>query len=198
MRPLAPPTYDGILALVGGTSMSIAARVKDAGSVILGLAVMAGMVAVAVALLFGAATFSVWVLEWTYPAFTITLLVSLVLLAPLALISPTRGFSAAGFMIASCAFGAILWIWGMAFTYSVWGLFGVVVGLVLFGVGVVPVAMFAALVHADWGTLGLFLIIAVLTIGCRGLANWLAVKADERAARLNRSEITVQAYEIRE
>ena len=178
--------------------MRIAARVKDAGSVILGLAVLVGMLAIGIGLLTGAATFSIWVLEWTFPAFAITLLVSVALLAPLALIPPTRGFSAVGFMIASFAFGAILWLWGMAYTYSVWGLFGVIVGLVLLGVGVVPVAMFAALVHGDWGNLGMFVVTAVVTFGSRGLANWLGEKADERAARLNRSEITVQAYEIRE
>lgn len=178
--------------------MSIAARVKVVGSVILGLAVILGMLAIGIGLLSGAATFSIWVLKWTFPAFAITLLISLVLLAPLSIIPPTRGFSAVGFMIASLAFGVILWLWGMAYTYSVWGLFGVIVGLVLLGVGVVPVAMFAALVHGDWGNLGMFVVTAVVTIGFRGLANWLAGKADERAARLNRYEINVQAYEIRE
>ena len=178
--------------------MSIAARVKDAGSVILGLAVLVGMLAIGIGLLTGAAAFSLWVLEWTFPAFAITLLVSVVLLAPLSLSPPTRGFSAVGFLIASIAFGAILWLWGMAYTYTVWGLFGVIVGLVLLGVGVVPVAMLAALVHGDWGNLGMFVVTAVITFGFRGLANWLGEKADERAARLNRSEITVQAYEVRE
>jgi hypothetical protein len=178
--------------------MGISARVKDAGSVILGLAVMVGIVAIGIALLTGAAAFSIWVLKWTFPAFTITLLVSVLLLAPLSLIPSTRGLSAVGFMIASLAFGAILWLWGMAYTYSVWGLFAVIIGLVLLGVGVVPVAMFAALVHGDWGNLGMFVVTAVVTFGTRGLANWLAQKADERAARLNRSEITAQAYEIRE
>jgi hypothetical protein len=178
--------------------MGIAARMKDTGSVILGLAVLIGILALGIGLLVGAAAFSFWVLKWTFPAFAITLLLSLVLLVPLALIPRTRVHSAIGFAIASFAFGAILWIWGMAFTYSVWGLFGVVVGLVLFGVGVVPVAMFAALVHGDWSNLGLFIFAAVLAIGCRVLAHWLAEKADERAARLSRSEITLPAYEIRE
>lgn len=177
--------------------MSMTARMKDVGSVILGLAIMIGMIAIGIGLLTGAAAFSLWILEWTFPAFLITLLLSLLLVAPLSLIPPTRGISAVGFMIASFAFGAILWIWGMAYSYSVWGLFGVIVGLLLFGVGVVPVAMFAALVHGDWGNLGMFVATVVVTFGFRGLAGWLAKKADERAARLNRSEIAVQAYEIR-
>lgn len=178
--------------------MSIAARIKDVGSVVLGLAILLGMTAIGFALLTGAAAFSVWVLKWTFPAFTLTFLLSLVLLIPLSLIPPTRGLSAIGFLIASFVFGAILWIWGMAYTYSVWGLFAVIVGFVLLGVGVVPVAMFAALVHGDWGNLGLFLVTVVITVGSRVLANWLAEKADARAARLSRSEITVEAYEVRD
>jgi hypothetical protein len=178
--------------------MSIAAQAKNAGSVILGLAILVGISAIGIALLTGAAAFSVWVLKWTFPAFTITFLFAIVLLTPLSLIPPTRGFSAMGFMIASFAFGAILWVWGMAYTYSVWGLFAVIVGLVLFGVGVVPIAMFAALVHGDWSNLGLFVVTAAIMIGCRVLGNWLAEKADARAARLRRTEITVEAYEVRE
>jgi membrane-anchored protein YejM (alkaline phosphatase superfamily) len=149
-------------------------------------------------LLTGAAAFSVWVLKWTFPAFTAIFLLSLVLLVPLSLIPTARGLSAIGFVIASNAFGVILWIWGIAYTYSVWGLFAVIIGLVLLGGGVVPIAMFAALLHGDWGNLGLFVVTAVIMIGCRVLANWLAEKADARAARLSRSEITVHAYEVRQ
>src|SRR5581483_7390696 len=143
--------------------MSIATRVKDVGLGILGLLLMVGMLALSVGLLVGATSFSLWVLKWTPTAFEITLAVALLVFGPLALIPPTRAFSALGYIIASFAFGAIMWVWGMAFTYTVWGLF-------------------AALVHGDWGNLGGFVIMAVLTYGCRMLATWLAQKAEERAA----------------
>lgn len=175
--------------------MSIANRMKNAGAGALGLAAIVGIMAIGIGLLVGAAKFSVWILEWTAPAFLITLLVSLVLLA-LSLIPSFRGFSAVGIMCASLVFGSVLWIWGMSYTYMAWGLFGVMVGLIFLGVGVVPVAMVAALVNADWKTLGLFFVAVVVTFGSRGLANWLAGKADERTARLNRADIDVKAYEI--
>jgi hypothetical protein len=186
--------------------MTIATRAKDVGGVILGLVVVVGILAIGIALLTGAAEFSVWVLKWTFPAFSITFLVSLLLLTPLALIPQTRPYAAIGFMIASFAFGAILWIWGMAYTYSVWELFAVIVGLVFFGIGVVPIAMFAALVHGDWGNLAVFIAAAVLTYGFRVLAYWLEAKASERAARLDefvanpdlRSPATVHTSPLRE
>jgi len=44
--------------------------------------------------------------------------------------------------------------------------------------------------------LGLFTVTGALMIGCRLLATRLAEKVDERAARLNRSEMVLQAYEV--
>lgn len=178
--------------------MSVAARIKEAGSVVLGLALLIGMMTIGVAFLTGTAVLSVWILKWTFPAFAIALVLSFTLLVPLSLIPPSRGFSAVGFMTVSFAFGAILWVWAMAYTYMVWGLFAVILGMMLFGVGVLPVAMFAALVHGDWGNLGLFAVSGVFTVGSRVLANWLAEKADERAARLSQPEITAHAYEVPE
>jgi len=177
--------------------MSIAHRMKEAGAGVLGFAALVGILAIGIALLVGAAEFSVWILEWTAPAFLITFLVSLVLLVS-SLIPPIRGLAAVGIMYASLVFGAILWIWGMSYTYMAWGLLGVIVGLVFLGVGVVPVAMVAALVNADWKTFGLFVVSVIITFGSRGLANWLAEKADERTARLSRADIEVKAYEIQD
>jgi hypothetical protein len=169
-------------------------KVKEIGLSVVGLAFFVGLAAIGIGLLTGLAAFSVWVLKWTFPAFLITFLISIVVLTPLALIPATRAFSAIGFLLASYAFGAILWIWGMAYAYTAWGLIAVIVGLVLAGVGVVPVAMVAALVHGDWGNLGFFAVVAVLTFGVRALAHWLDEKAALRAAR--RSEITVPAHRI--
>ena len=72
-----------------------------------------------------------------------------------------------------------------AFTYEAWGMVGVIIGLVIAGVGVVPVAMLAALLHGEWQALIVFVIFIVLTFGLRALGFWLAKKVDERAARLS-------------
>jgi hypothetical protein len=164
--------------------MNFAKRVGEVGGIIFWLSLMVGVMALGIALLVGAISFSFVVLNWTPRAFEITLAVSLFVLGPLALIPPTRGLSAYGFMIVSFAFGAILWVWGMAFTYAVWGALAVVIGLIVLGVGVVPVAMLAALTHGDWGNLLAFVIMAALTYGSRMLAFWLAQKVEERTARL--------------
>ena len=176
--------------------MSVLGGAKNAAGVVAGLAVILGIIAISAALLVGVAAFSFWVLKWTYPAFFITLAVTVLVITPLALIPPTRMVSALGFMFASFAFGAIVWLWGMAYTYSVWGFIGVFIGLALGGVGLVPVAMLAALFHGDWGNLALFVITTVLAIGTRALAYWLEQKAIERTARLRRSEVDAPAYRV--
>lgn len=160
--------------------MSIAARVKSFGGMVFGFAMLIGLLAFGITLLSGVAAFSVWVFRWTIPVFTWALAISVVILAPLALIPRTRGYSAIGFIIASFALGAVLWLWGMAYTYSAWGMLGVIVGLFLLGVGVLPVAMLAALFDGDWGNLTMFIVTGGLMLGLRILASWLAEKADER------------------
>lgn len=164
--------------------MGFMARITAMGGAILGLLLMLGMLAIAVGFLLGATAFSFWVLKWTPIAFETTLALSLLVLGPLALIPPSRGFAAMGYLIASFVFGAIMWVWGLAYTYTVWGFLGVIIGLVIAGVGIVPIAMLAALFHADWGNLFAFVVLAALTYGIRLLAFWLGEKADERAARL--------------
>jgi hypothetical protein len=164
--------------------MNVAKGIKEIGVVLLGLLAMAAMLAIGVGFLVGATALSFWVLKWTPTAFEVTFAVSLLLLAPLSLIPAARVFAAFGYLIASFAFGAIMWVWGVAFIYTAWGLFGLFVSVVFTGGTVVPAAMLAALLHADWSDLGAFAMLAVLTYGCRLHAMWLGKKADERAARL--------------
>lgn len=164
--------------------MSIAARVKNAGLVILGLAALVAVLAIGTGLLYGTASLSTWALKWAMPMFYVTLLVSVVLLAPLALVPSTRNFSGAGFEVASFVCGVILWVAGMAYTYSVWGFSAVLLGLFFFGIGVVPLAVIAALLHGDWASLGGFFAVFAAAAVMRGVANWLANKEAERTALL--------------
>lgn len=176
--------------------MSIGSGAKNIAGTALGFMFFIGIIALGVAFLMGAAAFSLWILKWTFPAFMLAAGVAVLILLPLALIPPSRMLSAIGFLIVSFVFGAILWLWAMAYTYSAWGLFGLIIGLFLGGIGVVPVAMVAALFHGDWSNLGLFLVTIILTVGTRALAHWLEQKATIRKARLDRSEITVEAYRV--
>jgi uncharacterized protein YacL len=77
-----------------------------------------------------------------------------------------------------------MWCSGVAVTYDLWGTVGVIIGLLIAGVGIVPVAMLATFFHGEWEGLIEFMILIVLTFGLRLLGLWLAKKVDKRAARL--------------
>ena len=62
---------------------------------------------------------------------------------------------------------------------------GVIIGLMIAGVGIVPVGMLAVLLQGEWQALIVFVIFIVLTFGLRALGLWLAKKVDQRAARLS-------------
>ncbi|WP_375781495.1 biotin/lipoyl-containing protein [Burkholderia ubonensis] len=145
-----------------------------AGGFLLGPVVLVG---IPFAIIFGVT----WVIEkigpWLVPTFYLTLGASAFILAPLALIPKTRTTSATGLMIASYIFGVILWIESFIATYEFWGTLGVLIGLFIAGVGIVPIAILATLIHADWmSLLGLTMLLAAV-VGARFLAFWVGSKA---------------------
>jgi len=129
-------------------------------------------------LIFGLTWVSVIVSPWLMSAFFWMLGITIFILGPLALIRITRGFSAVGLMIASYVFGTCLWITSLLLTYELLGTIAVVVGLVVLGIGIVPIALLATLFHAQWWHLLDLVRLIVATFGTRLPAVWLAGKAD--------------------
>jgi uncharacterized protein YacL len=64
-------------------------------------------------------------------------------------------------------------------TYALWGGFGLFIGLMLGGVGVVPLAMLATLFKGMWSVFGELILMIVVTVGTRMLGLFLATKARE-------------------
>ncbi|RPF70592.1 hypothetical protein [Aurantiacibacter spongiae] len=152
-------------------------RMTGYGALACGTLVLGVLVAVPVLLLFGVAELSVMALAHM-PVITLgALALAGAVLVPTALVKHWRGYGAAGAVLASFMFGAILWVWSLAFTYDEWGLLAVIVGLVLLGVGIVPVATLAALLTGAWNTLALFGVLALAAWACRLLATRLAASA---------------------
>lgn len=160
--------------------MGVGEKLKGLRAGFAGLGILAAVIALAVIFLRGATWLSVTVYPWLTPAFFSTLIVCLFVLGPTALFRGTRGFAATGLLIASYVFGFILWVWSFLLTLKLWGMFAVLAGLILVGIGIVPVALLAVLFHADWLSLGDMAILIVATFGSRMLALWLAAKADRQ------------------
>lgn len=158
--------------------MGIREKIKGFGMGVGGLAIAAAVITIPVVFLFGAAWVSQKISPWLMPVFFWTLDACVFVLGPTAFFRSTRGFSAVGLMLASYAFGFVVWVWSFLLVLDLWGMFGVVIGLLLAGIGIVPVAVLAALFHADWASLGDLVIMIAATFGVRILAVWLASKAD--------------------
>jgi hypothetical protein len=150
---------------------------KNLGLILLGIAIFGGLLLLAAFYIEGAVWATVKltpVVEWA----NFLSFVAVILLILPAFIRKSRGFAAIGYMLASYIFGISLWMYGLIVAYALWGTAGVVVGLVLMGVGVVPVAVVAALLHGEWFAIGNLILGLVMTFGTRALAAFLAAKAD--------------------
>lgn len=157
-------------------------NVKETLGAIGGLALMLAIAAVGIAIVIAFILGGVWVskhlLPWlTVISFVVFAIVIFVLL-PLAIPRATRGFSSISMLIASYVFGATLWMFGLLLTYFTWGVVAVIIGLVFFGVGVVPVALLATLFKGMWGPFFTLILLAIATYGCRIGAMSLAESLD--------------------
>ncbi|MFM0558931.1 hypothetical protein [Paraburkholderia sediminicola] len=157
--------------------MNIGQKIKSVG---MGFGVLLMLVAglvIPFILILGMTWVSVHLVPWLKPAFSLTLLACIFILGPLAIFRRTRTFAAAGLLIASFVFGAILWIASLLLTMQLWGMLAVIIGLFMMGVGIVPVAIVAVIFHGQWSILGSIAIMLVATFGVRGLALWVGSRA---------------------
>lgn len=151
---------------------------KDFGTGLLGiLALLAVFVAIAF-FFYGFAWVSEKLMWYIFSAVQITFAVCVVLLLPLSIFRATRKVACFGLYGASFIFGACTWIMGFSSTYFYWGGFGVMIGLILGIVGIVPLGILASLMNTDWYAVAFLVGGLVLTYGARAIALWLADKID--------------------
>jgi len=96
----------------------------------------------------------------------------------LALFRTTRVVSIYGFLISSYLFGFATWILGFVITLQYWGKIGVVIGLLLGAVGIVPLGIIASAWNADWPTAVALIVTLFITYGSRMLCFRLAASLD--------------------
>ena len=127
----------------------------------------------------------VWIsdkaMPWLNIAAGVTLLVLLFVLLPMSAFRKTRGIGGVGCIYASYVFGVELWAYSCLFVAYTWGYVALGIGLVFAGVGVVPVALLAALFRREWSVLWELIFAVLLTFGTRSFGLWMVGKADRDA-----------------
>lgn len=112
---------------------------------------------------------------------------------PMSAFARTRRAAFYGFVLAAIVFGVCTWMLGLLSTYQSWGGLGVLIGLVLAFIGLVPLGMLAALFAGQWMLLAQLIAGVVLTWAARTMAMWLSawmVRAEmDRHARVIEGEI---------
>jgi hypothetical protein len=116
----------------------------------------------------------------------VTLAACLLVFAPLGFFCGMRLFAANALIASSYVLGAILWIACALITFSLWGWIALIIGLVLFGLGIVPMAMLALAIDALWVSLCALTFLLVATFAIRFLGFWymaLLAKAEDEALK---------------
>jgi hypothetical protein len=102
------------------------------------------------------------------PFFWLALAVCVLILLPLASVRKTRGAAGIGLVFASYIFGATTWFLGAAVTFGAFGWIGLIIGLFVFGIGVVSLGIIGAFFKLGINDLGVSLcVMLVITLMAR-------------------------------
>ncbi len=122
-----------------------------------------------------------------YPALSIisifAVLACLFVFLPFSRIKEKKDVAVTGILTTSYILGVTLWTFSFIIAYDIWGFLGLAIGLFLFGIGVIPVAVMATLFALEW-TIFLNLMLIILLIHTfRKYAISLQTKTQTQARR---------------
>lgn len=105
--------------------------------------------------------------------FAAVVMLDVLILLPLLIFRSSRRGSANLILISSYVLGAALWVVGAMTAYHYWGMVGLLIGLFIVGIGVVPVAILASAFNGGWSDFwALILLMAAVFVG-RFFAMWI-------------------------
>jgi hypothetical protein len=149
---------------------------KKTAGLVGGLLIMAAVLFAVAGVMVGIKWLAVHLLPWLVPATAIAFAVCLLTLVPMSIFRKTRSWAGIGFYFSSFVFGICLWFFSVLVCEEIWGMKALIFGLLLAGVGVLPVAFVASLFTANWSLLLSLVLWTVLTFGSRFLGVILATK----------------------
>ena len=86
-------------------------------------------------------------------------------------------------MLSSYVIGFSLWVWSLIVAYALAGVFWIIVGLLFVGIGVIPIAMVAAALNAQWSVAGQMLI-GIIVVYTLRVVGTLLVNSDSQGEEL--------------
>jgi hypothetical protein len=104
----------------------------------------------------------------------VLLALNIVIFLPLSIFKRLRGFTGGGIYFSSFIFGLVAWLLGFILTYSIWGAWAVVVGILFLGGGVVPIALLATALNGSWDPFFTLLAVTIITFSARVIGMLIA------------------------
>jgi hypothetical protein len=150
------------------------------GGYALGTCVAIAFLALPIVFLMGAVWSSVHLLPLLIDMGWWVLGITVFIALPLAISRKMRGPVAPAIMYSSFFYGVTAWLIGFLLTYTHWGIFAVILGLFIIGIGVVPIGLLASAFHG-WDGFFPLLALVILTFGSRIVAIALASSADKNS-----------------
>ena len=150
----------------------------DIGGCALGAVIPIAGITLVTFFLMGGVSLAPKVLPWLIQGSAWALGGSVLLFVPLAAFRSTRPWAGLGLVLSSYVFGLTTWFLGLLNAAYFWGLWAVIVGMLLLGVGVVPVGILAASFNGAWTNVLILVLGVVVTFGMRGLGLML-IEAQE-------------------
>ena len=170
---------------------------KSAGGALIGIAAVIGIIIAAV-LLFSLGAHVAFAISPFINALAGLLIVIDILLLLVALIPSARGTAGMIILFSTYIYGLSAWIYGLAVTLALWGWLAVIIGVVLGGVGVVPIGLLASMFTGHWEMFWPLLLTSVLTYGAGIIGSLLLGSAEIRRERLaTQNLIDIQPEETR-
>lgn len=155
-----------------------AQNLSQIGNYLLGLLILVAIIIVPIIFFQGTLWASEHLLEPLINLGWIVFAINIIIFLPVSIVKKWRAFSGISIFISSYLFGAILYFSGFIISYSIWGVTALVIGLFLLGVGVVPIALLATLVHGLWIPFFIMVALCVLTYGSRMIGITLAASSE--------------------
>lgn len=141
---------------------------KSVGSVMLGIAVFIGIIAAIVLFFAFGAQVAFTIAPFVNWLAGILVVINIIVLL-VALIPSARNVAGAIIFFSSYVYGLSTWIYGLAVTLALWGWIAVIVGILLGGIGVVPIGILASMITGHWSMFWVLLATAALTYISRAI-----------------------------
>ncbi len=163
--------------------LSMKGLLESVGGYIIAIVVFFAIANIALLFIYGGLRLSEKILYWLFVIIWIVFIIDIIIIIPLGLFKNKRakGIAAIGLLLSSYIFGLTLWLWALLLTYLIWGMIAVIIGLLIIGVGVVPIALLATIVNGEWGIAGNIVLLIFFTYSSRVLGNYFSELANEYA-----------------